>query len=206
MVRIRSVELSALCLLGTLFAGCASTPAPTTPGAPRFVSVTLVGLMAAPLKADGTCWDPFCSISEQDGRRLGAALGALHPLAAVASVLTPAMLEALSKPDIAGSATLLIDGVPKQAFALSVRQDSFTPQWSATWRHVPLDGSAVLRVAVEDMDPDVPLVDNDPMGTFLLGRDDMSAALLDGHVVQVPVHRQTNRQVLAAGIYVLAEP
>jgi hypothetical protein len=100
----------------------------------------------------------------------------------------------------------LIGGVPRQAFALPKREDGFTPQWNVTFRHVALDGSAVLRVAVEDMDPDIPFIDNDPMGTFLIARREMYAAYLDGHVVQVPVHTQTNRQVLVAGLYVIAEP
>src|SRR5262249_32026391 len=142
---------------------------------PPLVSVTLVGLTAAPLKADGTCWDPFCSISGQDGQRLGAALAALNPYAAVLSVLSPLMLEALSKPDIAGTATLLVGGAPKQPFALPQRKDTFTPQWDVTWRHVPLDGTAVLTVTVADMDPDIPLSDDDPMGTFIIARNDMYA-------------------------------
>src|SRR5262245_9909580 len=117
-------------LCGALLVGCASTPSPAAPDAPPFVSVTLVGLTAAPLKADGSCWDPFCSISGQDGQRLGAALAAVNPYAAVASVLTPPILQGLSKPDVGGTATLLISGVSKQSFALPPRQDTFTPQWS----------------------------------------------------------------------------
>lgn len=202
----RPAMIGVISLGTTLLAGCAPAAAPPTPDPPPFVSVTFVGITAAPLKADGTCWDPFCSIRDKDGQRLGAALATLNPYAAVASVLTPVMFEALSKPDIAGTAALLIGGVPKQVVALPRREDGFTPQWNVTWRHVALDGSAVLRVAVEDMDPDIPLSDSDPMGTFLIARGDMYAALLDGHVVQVPVHTQTNRQVLVAGLHVIAEP
>jgi len=194
-----------LFLDNALIAGCASTPADAPPEAPPFVSVTLVGLTAAPLKADGTCWDPLCSISEKDGQRFGVAFAVLNPYAAVASVITPVMFESLSKPDIGGTATLLVDGLPGQSVALRPWQDNFTPQWNVTWRRVPLDGTAVLRVAVEDVDPDVPLSDNDPMGTFILARSEMYSALVDGHVVEVPVFAQTNRQVLVARLYVIAE-
>jgi hypothetical protein len=197
--------IGAIALGGASLAGCTSTPAPEAPDALPFVSVTLVGLRASPLKADGACWDPFCDISSQDRQTLVAALATVHPVAALAGALTPTLLEALSKPDISGTATLLINGVEKQSFALRQWKDSFTPQWSVTWRHVPLDGSAILRVEAQDIDPELPLIDSDPVGTFVIAHGDMYSALMDGHVVQVPVHTQTNRQVLVAGIHIVTE-
>ena len=177
---------------------------PAVPQAPSFARVTLVGITFAPNKPDGTQWDGPGRVSAEDVQLIAGALGAADPYAAVLAVLSKPTIQALEKPDAGGTAALVsARGGPGPTTVLNAARDSFTPQFVGppTWNHVPLDGSVRLRVEVIDRDA----VFDDPAGVFEVNRDDMLRALQAGRVYQVRVADQTTRQVLFAGISVMAE-
>ena len=192
-------------LVAVVVAGSAAScaPRPVAPESPRFVSVTLVGATVAPAKFDGTQWDGTESISSQVMSSLRTALDLSDPASAAARVLTGPAMRGIEKPEPKGTATLIANGVPDQRMRLAAQRDTFTPIWRGppTWRHVPLSHDVRLRVELFDDD----FAFDDPIGTFELGQDDFMAALRSGHVHQVRVDEQTNRQVLFAGISVTAE-
>lgn len=182
-------------------------PSPATPGyaapsPPRFARVSFVGLLAGPGKIDGTQWDgPGGTVSREGWQQVAFALGAADPYAAAIGVLAGPTIQALEKPDCGGSAVLTSSAGTGKLYTLNKQQDTFTPQWSATWEHVPLDNTARIRVEVIDHD----LFINDPMGVLEIDTSWIQRALMAGKVVQVPVHEQTNRQILFAGISAQAE-
>ncbi len=86
---------------------------------------------------------------------------------------------------------------------LTAQADTFTPQFQGppTWRDVPFDGTS--RITVDLLDDD--MVDDDPVGSFQIGPEDMLEAFRAGNVYQVRVDAQTNEQVLFAAISVMSE-
>lgn len=181
-----------------------SAPPAYAPAAylPRFARVAFVGLLAGPGKVDGTQWDgPGGAVSREDWQQVAVALGAANPYAAVIGVFAGPTLQALEKPDCGGSAVLTSSAGTGTQWTLTKKQDTFTPQWGATWDHVPLDGTARIRVEVIDHD----LFFNDPMGIFEVPSASIHAALAAGKVLPVRVEDQTNRQILFALISAQAE-
>ncbi len=176
-------------------------PTPYVPPAPRFASVTFVGLLIAPGKADGTRWDFGGDISPEVTQQLSMKLAAREPYLALAVFVAGVAMPATAKPDVAGTAVILTSAGVDQSYSLPKVQDNFTPDWNVTWRHVPLDGSARIRVQSWDAD----LVNNDPLGTFEIGAPAISAAIADGGVFPVRVDGQTNSQILFARISAMAE-
>lgn len=175
---------------------------PPAPVAPVLVRVSLLGVVAGPRKADKTQWDGFGQVSDSDFRAIGKALGLASPHAAAAAVVAVLANGAWAKPEVEGTAELVTGTGASTPFALTVQQDSFTPQWAGvTWSHVPLDGTARIRVALRDRD----LKNHDPMGMFEIGAAELQAALTDGHVYPARVHVQTTDQVLFAKISVIRE-
>lgn len=169
---------------------------------PRFARVAFVGLLAGPGKVDGTQWDgPGGTVNREDWQQVATALGATNPYAAVIGVFAGPTIQALEKPDCGGSAVLSSSAGTGTEWVLTKKQDTFTPQWAATWDHVPLNGSARIHVEVIDHD----LFVNDPMGVFEIPSASIHAALAAGKVLPVRVEDQTNRQILFALITAQAE-
>jgi len=169
--------------------------APPPPPAPRFAHVAFTGVLVGPGKIDGTQWDgPGGSVRREDWQQIAIALGAADPYAAVIGVLAGPTIQALEKPDCAGTAMLTSSAGTGTSWELTKKQDSFTPQWRSTWDHVPLDGSA--RIHVELIDRDVAF--DDPMGVFEVNATWIQAAFNAGKVLAVPVADQTNKQILFA--------
>lgn len=152
---------------------------------------------------DGAQWDgPGGVLPSGVLRALGTALGAPAPGLAVLELMNGPMVASLEKPDASGVAEIVTSRGPAFRTELPRVQDSFTPQFSdARWTHVPMDGSARLRVEVIDRD----VTTDDPMGTLELNAEDFRAAAQAGHVHPVRVDEQTNRQVLFASISVIQE-
>lgn len=172
--------------------------APAAPVLPRLVRVSFVGLLAGPGKVDRTQWDgPGGTVSAEGWQQVASAIGAADPYAAAIGVLAGPTIQALEKPDCAGSAVLTSSAGTAAAYALLKQQDTFTPQWGGvTWEHVSLDDTTRIRVTVVDRD----LIFDDPMGIFEIPSRWIRAALAAGKVLAVPVHDQTNKQILFAMI------
>ncbi|MBX7123958.1 MAG: hypothetical protein K1X42_17665 [Opitutaceae bacterium] len=176
-------------------------PASYAPAAPQFARVTLVGLLIAPGKTDGTHWDLGGEVSSEDMQRLAFKLAAKEPYVGLAMFVASVTMPATAKPDIVGTAALMTSNGAEQPYNLAKIQDSFTPEWNLSWAHVPLDGRARIHVQCLDMD----LVNHDPVGTFELGPEAIRAAMRDGGVYPVAVDGQTSNQILFARISAMAE-
>jgi hypothetical protein len=165
--------------------------------------VSFLGLLVGPGKVDGTQWDgPGGTVSAEGWQEVATALGASDPYAAVIGVLAGPTIQALEKPDCGGSVVLTSSAGTGTDFELVKKQDTFTPQWiGATWEHVPLDDSARIRATVVDRD----LFVDDPMGVFEIHSGWIQTAIMNGKVWPVPVHDQTNKQILFALISAQAE-
>lgn len=174
----------------------ASPMAPPPPPPPGFARVSLTGMLIGPGKVDGTQWDgPGGTVDTDDWAMIASALSRSNPYAAAASVMAGPAMQALEKPDVGGSATLVTSSGDGDEFGLAKNQDSFAPNWTGvTWDHVPLDGSARIRVVAIDRD----LADDDPMGIFEISASDINQAIQVGRIHPVPVHQQTGKQILFA--------
>lgn len=136
---------------------------------------------------------------EQAASQVSTALARTNPYASVVAILVGPATSALEKPDAAGAADLYVHG-QVTSFNLVKIQDSFTPQWNVRWPNVVLDPSVRLRVRLEDRD----LQNHDPIGSFDLSYADLQQAYARQTTIQVRVAEQTYKQVLFAGISVVA--
>lgn len=163
---------------------------------PHFARVWVVGMLIGPGKADGSQWDgPGGMVKEDLWDLLAQMLIRPSAYGAAASVMAGPAMQALEKPDVGGTATLITASGDGPAIPLAKKQDTFTPQWSGVaWDHVPLDESVRIRVVATDRD----LMEDDPMGIFDISAADMLEAVRTGKVYPVPVHAQTNKQILFA--------
>jgi hypothetical protein len=169
---------------------------------PPLVHIFFTGVLLRPTKSNGCQWDGLgCNASEatEAAGAIGSALSRSQPYVAVAAIVAGPAMSSLEKPDAAGTAELFVHG-QSTVFQLVKRQDSFTPTWDARWLSVVLDPSVRLHVKLLDKD----LQFDDDIGTFELSHDSLQAAYAQQAVLQVPVARQTNNQVLFAGISVIA--
>lgn len=181
--------------------GPAYAPAAPPQAPPAFAHVTFVGVVAALSKTDRSYWDIGGSVSGEDVQKVAVALGAADPYAAVLGVVAGLAIPAMQKPDIAGTATLWTSVGGQRAFDLAKHQDSYTPQWNVSWPHVPLDGSARIRVTLTDLDWQF----HDSMGTFEINAEDIRVALASQRVYSMRVDKQTGGQILLAAISAIAE-
>jgi hypothetical protein len=199
---MRSPLLFALFLLG-----CG--PSPGASGAesyggslPASGRVMLHGVTIAPSKFGGELWDGMGTLEPSQIDLFGNLIRGRVPYVEIAKALAAPANEALDKPDVKGRARLIgaLDGA---TVLLTGQPDTFTPQFQGppTFRDVPFDGSS--RLGVELFDDD--MVDDDPVGSFQLGPDEMLEAFRAGNVYQVRVDTQTNGQVIFAAISVLAD-
>ncbi len=175
--------------------------APLTP-TPPLVHIILTGVLIGPTKMNNCQWDGLtCGAggAEQAVSGVSSALLSSQPyLAAVAIVAGPAT-GALEKPDAAGTAELFVHG-QATSYQLIKRQDSFTPTWDIQWSSVVLDSSVRLHVKLVDKD----LQNDDDIGVFDLSYANLQDAYARQTIVQVRVAEQTYKQVLFAGISVVA--
>ncbi|MDI1448999.1 hypothetical protein [Polyangium sp. 6x1] len=194
-------------LVALFLVGCG--PSPAASGAESYAGsmpaagrVMLHGVTVAPCRFGGDLWDGVGQIDASQIDLFGNLLRGRVPYMEIAKALAAPANEALDKPDVKGRAKIVgaLEGSP---VPLKGQADSFTPQFSGppTFENVAFDGSA--RLAVELLDDD--MVDDDPMGSFQLGPDEMLEAFRAGNVHQVRVDSQTNGQVLFAAISVLAD-
>ncbi|MDC3959589.1 hypothetical protein KEG38_37390 [Polyangium jinanense] len=194
-------------LLALFLLGCG--PSPAANGAESYAGsmpasgrVMLHGVTVAPCKLGGEIWDGVGQIEPSQIDLLGNLLRGRVPYVEIAKALAAPANEALDKPDVKGRAKI-VGPMESAPVRLTGQSDSFTPQFQGppTFENVPFDGSA--RLAVELLDDD--MVDDDPIGSFQLGPDEMLEAFRAGNVHQVRVDSQTNGQVLFAAISVLAD-
>lgn len=186
----------------------ASATSCTPPQAPRgplppLVEVSLLGVTVAPFKQDHTTWDAKLPVPSVLVDRVSRAVHAPSEAEAVARVVTaladPAVAS-LEKPEVKGSAWLAGQGKPREQRTIFATQNTFTPLFQPylTWPSVPTDGATTVHVVLVDDD----LVFDDPMGSFDLNASDFARAYEEARVIEVPVHRQTDGQVLFAKIAV----
>lgn len=181
-----------------------ASPAYAVPARPMPTSVTvsIVGALIGPGKADGRTWDGPGHI---DANAMGSVVGALakaNAYMAAAAVVGALSMDAFSKPDPYGYADLLAPNqIARVALPLTYK-DTFTPSWpGAELRNVPLRDGVRIRITLIDKD----LSNDDPMGTVELNRNDLMAALEAGAVYPVRVAEQSANQVLFINVSVLAE-
>ncbi len=187
-----------------LLASSACTPLQTPRGpVPPLVEVSLLGVTVAPFKQDHTTWDAKLPVPSLLVDRVTRAVHAPSEAEAVARVVTaladPAVAS-LEKPEVKGTAWLAGQGRPREQKTISATQNTFTPLFQPylSWPSVPTDGGTTLHVVLVDDD----LVFDDPMGSFDLNASDFARAYEEARVIEVPVHRQTDGQVLFAKIAV----
>ena len=163
-------------------------------------TVSMVGVLAGPGKADGTQWDGMgAQVTSEVTGAIGTALAASNPAVAVASALAGPAANALEKPDVAGYADLYEDQRLVSRVQLEKKQDTFTPQWGqAQWSNVDIR-KARVRVVLVDMD----LTDNDDMGTAEVDSRQLAVAAETGGVYAAPVYDQTNKQILFIALSVM---
>jgi len=181
-------------------------PVAPAPALPTYVRLTLLNATLGPAKYDRRPWDgPGGSVSPKVMEKLASALSSINPYAAVASVMGLVAVDSLAKPDPLGDADLFDGATPRERYRLSRRdqRDTFTPSWDGppTWANVRLAPTTRLRVHILDRDQ----FHDDEVGTAEIGYGDLVEALQSGHVHQVRVSEQTQRQVLFLGISVMAE-
>ena len=178
-------------------------PVAQPPPPPAFVRLTLLGVTFGLGKVGGTQWDGNGQFSREDADLIVNALAAANAYAAVATVLLRPSIQAMEKPEPSGTARLVTTAGHGLETKLMADRDTFTPNWQGppSWSHVATNGSVRLEVRLTDRD----IQFDDPAGTFQISAADILAALQSGHVYQVRVAEQTNRQVLFAGISAMAE-
>jgi len=173
----------------------------------RLAIVRIVDAVIAPIKADGTSWDPSltgASVPPGLSQDLTKALASIDPLAAVASLLLAPATQALSKPDPYGTAQATVYGVITPPHDLATPdaaiQDNFTPIWPATWNYqnIPIDTDVRISITLFDADFDA----NDPIGSAEINSADLRAALAAQKKLEVKVSDQTDGQLLFIGISV----
>ena len=120
--------------------------------------------------------------------------------ARVLSALADPAVAALEKPEVKGTAWLAGQGRAREVKTIFTVQNTFTPLFQPylVWPSVPTDGNTTVHVTLIDDD----LVFDDPMGSFDLNVSDFALAYEQARVIEVPVHRQTDGQVLFAKIAV----
>ncbi|MRG95697.1 hypothetical protein [Polyangium spumosum] len=194
--------MRSLLLLALFLVGCGPSPAASSAELPASGRVMLHGVTIAPSKFGGEKWDGVGQIDSSQIDLFGNLLRGRVPYVEIAKALAAPANDALDKPDVKGRATLLgpIEAAP---VVLAGQEDTFTPQFQGppTFRAVPFDGTTRLAVELLDDDP----IDDDPVGSFQLGPDEMLEAFRAGNVHQVRVDAQTNGQVIFAAISVLPE-
>ena len=170
---------------------------------PPFVEVSLLGVTVAPFKRDHTSWDAQLPVSSAIVDRVSRAIAAPSEAEALAKVITaladPAVAS-LERPEVKGTAWIAGQGKAREQRTIFATQNTFTPLFQPylTWPSVPTDGATTIHVVLIDDD----LVFDDPMGSFDLNLSDFARAYDEARVVEVPVHRQTDGQVLFAKIAV----
>ncbi|MDC0744207.1 hypothetical protein [Polyangium mundeleinium] len=194
-------------LVALFLVGCG--PSPAASGAESYAGsmpasgrVMLHGVTVAPCKFGGDAWDGTEHIDPSQIDLFGNLLRGRVPYVEIAKALAAPANDALDKPDVKGRARTL--GVSEGApLVLKGQEDTFTPQFQGppTFPNVAFDGST--RLAVDLLDDDT--LNDDPIGSFQLGADEMLEAFRAGNVHQVRVDAQTNGQVLFAAISVLAD-
>ncbi len=120
----------------------------------------------------------------------------------IITALADPAVAALEKPEVKGTAWLAGQGKPREQKTVFATQNTFTPLFQPylTWPSVPTDGATTVHVVLVDDE----LVFDDPMGSFELNLSDFARAYQEARVIEVPVHRQTDGQVLFAKIAVRA--
>jgi hypothetical protein len=166
----------------------------------RFATVHLVGVRMGLGRSDGTAWDFDMGTAPQkeDVRAITAILEkestSAQKISAIKEVFGRPTAKVVSKPDVQGSAALLVDGVVTTTVTLPLVSDTLTPEWKKiAWKKVPVDATGKLRVM---------LVENDwkaaePVEPFEINHAHVSAALeTPGKPHSVLVADQTDREVL----------
>jgi len=177
---------------------------------PEKVKIQIEGAVIAPGKEDGTQWDagffgakkvPAGVIKGILTAATGISGGTAAIIAPILSKMSESAIEALKKPDVTGTATLIF---PKgfESVHLSKIQDSFTPKWTDSgWSNVSFTSDLKVRVSLEDSD----LRLNDPIGDAILTYKHFLAALKSGEIYFVQVLGQTSNQAVFISISVSSE-
>lgn len=174
--------------------------APVEPAAKRFATVQLLGVRMGLGRPDGTAWDFDLGTAPQkeDVRAIGAILDKDSPpalkIAAIKDVFARPTAKVVSKPDLQGSAALLVDGVVTTTLQLPLVSDTLTPEWKKiAWKKVPVDATGKIRVMLVENDWKV----NEPVEPFEIVHAHVAAALEHpGKPHSVLVADQTEREVL----------
>lgn len=134
---------------------------------------------------------------------VATAMRAADPVVQLAAVFGQPAIRALDKPEVKGQAELFIRARPVDSQPFRGQRDSLMPTFAPapSWVHVPLDGTASLRVSAIDED----LVEDDPIGLFVIGPDVLRTAAQRGRVYAFNVADQTGGAVLFASIFVVRE-
>jgi len=191
---------------GGILDGSVTLPVVDGSAGGRLAIVRIVDAVIAPIKSDGTSWDPGGGgVPAGLSQELGNALSSINPEAAVASLLLEPTVKALSKPDAYGTAQATVYGMITPAVYLAAAdaavQDNFTPIWPATWNYqnIPIDTD--VRISITLFDADL-LDSDDPIGSAEINSADLRAALAAQKKLEVKVSDQTNGQLLFIGISV----
>jgi hypothetical protein len=187
-----------------LVTGC--IPSAWEPGEPHHtVSITIVGAVIAPARADGKTWDMDFTVSSAEQAAAANLLKMTNLEVALASYAVEAIVHEDSKPDpfgyvkTPGRVRVHKTPLPKQ-------NNTFKPVWNLTIPHVVW--SASTRVLVTLMDSDDHIMNNrdDEIGIDVsIPRVDLQAALADGKVHFVRTDDQTQSQLLFVSIVVTPE-
>ena len=166
------------------------------------VRITLNQVFIAPGKPDGDAWDGFGSVPEGFRAAVRAALRNADPRLALLEVFADPALEALAKPDPFGSARLLGAQFDPDDEAVELRffQDAFHPQYDVGWECVAFGPDDDLELSFRLLDSD--LVNDDSIGTAIIGTEELRAALRDGGLHSVSLIAQGDGSLLLASISV----
>jgi hypothetical protein len=194
------------------------SPAASSPSgaAPSLVTIQLEGALINAMKTGNACWDPGCDADASKAAFDACAdivSLALPPAAGYAqavAVLGPFVAGAMSLPDVYGTATLFVGGKPSKTLQLQQVLNNLTPIWDGMlFEGVPLAAGTSVTIKLMDADSailgDLGVDQDDPVGEFTLGVDDLRAAAQVGKTTQVNTGKQTASQVLFMNLTVLPE-
>jgi hypothetical protein len=149
-----------------LLAGCAGGggggKSDTTPNAaetPGKVTIELVGVVVAPGKSDGMSWDgvPAVKIPADADAALRKALAEPDGVKKAGAMLSKFVDKGIEPPEPQGTMQVMgASGPVGEAVKLPMKENSFTPQWSAKIEHVKLDPTTKLHIHLEDWDDGAP--------------------------------------------------
>ena len=178
--------------------GAATAPEPDA------VNISLASALIRPWDTQKEEWDGSSSASSEEIDALLSALANVNPYAAALEYVSNLAADGWAPPDPFGQIELFTGGQWRSDLQIDIppTQDTFNPPlYNDGWPNIPVEQEMRVRVVLWDED----VVNDDPIGSVELNRDDMMNAYFAGGVYPVNTSDQDAGSILFVSVSITAD-